>query len=128
MENISPYKPKTGGFKAGDVITLKGYCNSSNLSGVVVYSDVNGNSIFQSNTLAKSEAGGSEFTFTLNEDCDALYLGRFGGGTTCLTSLQVKRPASSSNKTRLTASFERNADVVVNTTSSGQVLNRSAKI
>lgn len=111
-------KPKTGGFKAGDVITLKGYCNSSNLSGVVVYSDVNGNSIFQSNTLAKSEAGGSEFTFTLTEDCDALYLGRFGGGTTCLTSLQVKRPASSSNKTRLTASFERNADVVVNTTSS----------
>ena len=111
-------KPKTGGFKAGDVITSKGYCNSSNLSGVVVYSDVNGNSIFQSNTLAKSEAGGSEFTFTLNEDCDALYLGRFGGGTTCLTSLQVKRPASSSNKTRLTASFERNADVVVNTTSS----------
>ena len=111
-------KPKTGGFKAGDVITLKGYCNSSNLSGVVVYSDVKGNSIFQSNILAKSADGGSEFTFTLTEDCDALYLGRFGGGTTCLTSLQVERPASSSNKTRLTASFERNADVVVNTTSS----------
>ena len=111
-------KSKTGGFKAGDAITLKGYCNSSNLSGVVVYSDVNGNSIFQSNTLAKLADGGSEFTFTLTEDCDALYLGRFGGGTTCLTSLQVKRPASSSNKTRLTASFERNADVVVNTTSS----------
>ena len=111
-------KSKTGGFKAGDAITLKGYCNSSNLSGVVVYSDVNGNSIFQSNTLAKSADGGSEFTFTLTEDCDALYLGRFGGGTTCLTSLQVKRPASSSNKTRLTASFECNADVVVNTTSS----------
>ena len=111
-------KSKTGGFKAGDAITLKGYCNSPNLSGVVVYSDVNGNSIFQSNTLAKSADGGSEFTFTLTEDCDALYLGRFGGGTTCLTSLQVKRPASSSNKTRLTASFERNADVVVNTTSS----------
>ncbi|WP_278791080.1 glycoside hydrolase family 88 protein [Leyella stercorea] len=111
-------KSKTGGFKAGDAITLKGYCNSPNLSGVVVYSDVNGNSIFQSNTLAKSADGGSEFTFTLTEDCDALYLGRFGGGTTCLTSLQVKRPASPSNKTRLTASFERNADVVVNTTSS----------
>ena len=42
-------------------------------------------------------------------------MGRYGGGTTCLESLQVKRPASS-NKTRLTASFERNADVVVNTT------------
>ena len=109
-------KPKTGGFKAGDVITLKGYCNSKNLSGVIIYSDVNGSSIFKSNILATSDVGGSEFTYTLTEDCDALYLGRYGGGTTCLTSLQVNRPASSSNKTRLTASFERNADVVVNTT------------
>lgn len=111
-------KPKTGGFKAGDVITLKGYCNSKNLSGVIIYSDVNDSSIFKSNILATSAAGGSEFTYTIEKDCDALYLGRYGGGTTCLTSLQVKRSASSSNKTRLTASFERNADVVVNTTPS----------
>lgn len=109
-------KPNNGGFKAGDVITLKGYCDSQNLSGVIIYSDVNGSSIFKSNILAKSDAGGSECTYTIEKDCDALYLGRYGGGTTCLTSLQVKRPASSSNKTRLTASFERNADVVVNTT------------
>ena len=111
-------KPTTGGFKAGDVITLNGYCNSKNLSGVIIYSDVNvnGSSIFKSNVLAKSDAGGSEFTYTIEKDCDALYLGRYGGGTTCLTSLQVERPASSSNKTRLTASFEHNADVVVNTT------------
>ena len=109
-------KPKTGGFKAGDVITLKGYCNSKNLSGVIIYSDVKGSSIFKSNILATFAAGGSEFTYTIEKDCDALYLGRYGGGTTCLTSLQVNRPASSSNKTRLTASFERNADVVVNTT------------
>lgn len=108
--------PKTGGFKAGDVITLNGYCDSKNLSGVIIYSDVKGSSIFKSNILAKSAAGGSEFTYTIEKDCDALYLGRYGGGTTCLTSLQVNRPASSSNKTRLTASFERNADVVVNTT------------
>lgn len=113
-------KPKTGGFKAGDVITLNGYCNSKNLSGVIIYSDVNvnGSSIFKSNVLAKSDAGGSEFTYTIEKDCDALYLGRYGGGTTCLTSLKVERPASSSGKTRLTASFERNADVVVNTTTS----------
>ena len=110
--------PKTGGFKAGDVITLKGYCDSQNLSGVIIYSDVNGSSIFKSNVLAKSAADGSEFTYTIEKDCDALYLGRYGGGTTRLTSLQVERPASSSNKTRLTASFERNADVVVNTTTS----------
>lgn len=109
-------KPKAGGFKAGDVITLKGYCNSKNLSGVIIYDALKGNSIFKSNVLAKSTDGGSEFTFTLTQDCDALYLGRYGGGTTCLTSLQVERSASSSNKTRLTASFERNADVVVNTT------------
>ena len=109
-------KPKTGGFKAGDVITLNGYCNSKNLSGVIIYSDVNDSSIFKSNVLAKSDAGGSEFTYTIEKDCDALYLGRYGGGTTCLTSLKVERPASSSNKTRLTASFERNADVVINTT------------
>ena len=111
-------KPKTGGFKAGDVITLNGYCNSKNLSGVIIYSDVNvnGSSIFKSNVLATSTAGGSEFTYTIEKDCDALYLGRYGGGTTCLTSLQVNRPASSSGKTRLTASFEHNADVVVNTT------------
>lgn len=109
-------KPKTGGFKAGDVITLKGYCDSKNLSGVIIYSDVKGSSIFKSNILAKSAAGGSEFTYTIEKDCVALYLGRYGGGTTCLTSLQVKRPASSSGKTRLTASFKPNAEVVVNTT------------
>ena len=113
-------KPSTGGFKAGDVITLNGYCNSTNLSGVIIYSDVNGSSIFKSNVLAKSDAG-SEFTYTLTEDCDALYLGRYGGGTTCLTSLKVERPASSSGKTRLTASFEHNADVVVKTTTTTTV-------
>ena len=109
-------KPKTGGFKAGDVITLEGYCDSKNLSGVIIYSDVNGSSIFKSNVLAKSANGGSEFTYTIEKDCVALYLGRYGGGTTRLTSLKVERSASSSNKTRLTASFKRNADVVVNTT------------
>ena len=110
--------PSTGYFKAGDVITLKGYCDSQNLSGVIIYSNVNVNSssIFKSNILATSAAGSSEFTYTIEKDCDALYLGRYGGGTTYLTSLQVERPASSSNKTRLTASFKRNADVVVKTT------------
>ena len=116
-------KPKTGGFKAGDVITLNGYCDSKNLSGVIIYSDVNvnGSSIFKSNVLAKKADGGSEFTYTIEKDCDALYLGRYGGGTTCLTSLKVERPASSSGKTRLTASFERNADVVVKTTTTTTV-------
>lgn len=38
-----------------------------------------------------------------------------------MTSLQVKRPASSSGKTRLTAAFEPNADVVVKTTTTPTV-------
>lgn len=121
-------KPSTGGFKAGDVITLNGYCDSKNLSGVIIYSDVKGNSIFKSNILATSADGGSEFTYTIEKDCDALYLGRYGGGTTCLISLQVNRPASSSNKTRLTASFERNADVVVNTTTTMTLPTLTVKI
>ena len=121
-------KPNNGGFKAGDVITLKGYCDSQNLSGVIIYSNVNGSSIFKSNILATSADGGSEFTYTIEKDCDALYLGRYGGGTTCLESLQVKRPASSSNKTRLTASFERNADVVVNTTKTATLPTLTVKV
>ena len=121
-------KPKTGGFKAGDVITLKGYCDSKNLSGVIIYSDVNGSSIFKSNILATSAAGGSEFTYTIEKDCDALYLGRYGGGTTYLASLKVERPASSSGKTRLTASFERNADVVVNTTKTATLPTLTVKV
>lgn len=60
-------KPKTGGFKAGDVITLEGYCDSKNLSGVIIYSDVNGSSIFKSNVLAKSADGGSKFTYTIEK-------------------------------------------------------------
>ena len=121
-------KPKTGGFKAGDVITLEGYCDSKNLSGVIIYSAVNGSSIFKSNVLAKSADGGSKFTYTIEKDCDALYLGRYGGGTTCLTSLQVERSASSSGKTRLTASFERNADVVVNTTKTATLPTLTVKV
>lgn len=121
-------KPNNGGFKAGDVITLKGYCDSKNLSGVIIYSDVNGSSIFKSNILATSAAGGSEFTYTIEKDCDALYLGRYGGGTTYLASLKVERPASSSGKTRLTASFERNADVVVNTTKTATLPTLTVKV
>ena len=58
-------KPKTGGFKAGDVITLKGYCDSQNLSGVIIYSDVNGSSMLKSTVLARCDAGGAEWTFTI---------------------------------------------------------------
>lgn len=114
--------PKDGsdGFKAGDIITLKGYCDSKNPSGIVIYNSIadGAESIFKTNALAKSTSttGGSEYTFTLTEDCTNLYFGRFGGGNTYLTSLNVTRPASSASKIRLTASFAEKAKVVVNTT------------
>lgn len=107
--------PANGGFKAGDVITLHGYCDSKNKSGVVIYSDPAGESIFKTNELATSANGGSDYTFTITEDCDSLFFGRFGGGSTYLTSLTVKRPAAT-EKTRLTASFAERSKVVVNTT------------
>ena len=107
-------KSNAGGFKAGDVITLHGYCDSKNQSGIVIYSDLTGESIFKTNELAKSADGGSDYTFTLTEDCDNLYFGRFGGGSTYLTSLTVERPAATAKK-RLTASFAENTKTVVNT-------------
>ena len=97
-------KPASGGFKAGDVVTITGYCNSKNRSGVELHATADGNSIFMTPVLATSDAGGATYTFTITEDCDALYLGRFGGGTTYVTALSVNRGAATS-KTRLAASF-----------------------
>lgn len=108
--------PKSGSFKVGDIIELKGYCDSKNASGVEIHTTATGESIFKTNVLAKSNEGGSTYTYTLTTDCDSLCLGRFGGGNTYITSLTVTRPASSADKTRLTASFEKNSDVIVNTT------------
>ena len=106
--------PSNGGFKTGDVITIKGYCDSKNASGVEIHSNATGESIFKTNTFASSSNNGSEYTFTLTEDCDNLYLGRFGGGNTYITSLTITRPADS-GMARLSAAFAKNNDVVLNT-------------
>lgn len=97
-------KPASGGFKVGDVVTIKGHCDSKNRSGIELHATADGNSIFMTPVLATSDKGGATYTFTITEDCDALYLGRFGGGTTYVTALSVKRGAATS-KTRLAASF-----------------------
>lgn len=97
-------KPVSGGFKAGDVVTIKGHCDSKNRSGIELHATADGNSIFMTPELATSDAGGATYTFTITEDCNALYLGRFGGGTTYVTALSVNRGAATS-KTRLAASF-----------------------
>lgn len=97
-------KPASGGFKVGDVVTIKGHCDSKNRSGIELHATADGNSIFMTPVLATSDKGGATYTFTITEDCDALYLGRFGGGTTYVTDLSVNRGAATS-KTRLAASF-----------------------
>ena len=97
-------KPASGGFKVGDVVTITGHCDSKNRSGIELHATADGNSIFMTPVLATSDAGSATYTFTITEDCDALYLGRFGGGTTYVTALSVNRGAATS-KTRLAASF-----------------------
>ncbi len=105
--------PADGGFKAGDVITLKGYCPKKN-SGILIYADLtDAEPQFQSPAFAATE---SEYTFTVQKDSPVLYLGRFGGSSTYVTYLNVTRPGTSGNKTRLTAAFAKNSDVIINKT------------
>lgn len=100
-----------GGFKAGDVITLKGYCPKKN-SGILIYAGLtDAEPQFQSPAFAATEV---EYTFTVQKDSPVLYLGRFGGSTTYVTYLNVTRPGTSGNKTRLTAAFAMNSDVIIN--------------
>lgn len=102
-----------GGFKAGDVITLKGYCPKKN-SGILIYADpTDAEPQFQSPAFADTEV---TYTFTVQKDSPILYLGRFGGSSTYVTYLNVIRPGTSGNKTRLTAAFAKNSDVIINDT------------
>ena len=102
-----------GGFKAGDVITLKGKCPKKN-SGILIYADpTDAEPQFQSPAFADTEV---EYKFTVQKDSPVLYLGRFGGSTTYVTYLNVTRPGTSGNKTRLTAAFAKNSDVIINKT------------
>lgn len=102
-----------GGFKAGDVITLRGNCPKKN-SGILIYADpTDAEPQFQSPAFADTEV---EYKFTVQKDSPVLYLGRFGGSTTYVTYLNVTRPGTSGNKTRLTAAFANNSDVIINKT------------
>lgn len=102
-----------GGFKAGDVITLKGYCPKEN-SGILIYAaPTDAEPQFQSPAFTAKEV---EYTFTVQKDSPILYLGRFGGSSTYVTYLNVTRPGTSGNKTRLTAAFAKNSDVIINKT------------
>ena len=102
-----------GGFRAGDIVTIKGYCPKAT-SGIVLYANLtDGEPQYQSPAFPATE---KEYTFTVQADCDALYLGRFGGSTTYITSLNITRPGVTGNKTRLTAAFAEHSKVVINKT------------
>lgn len=102
-----------GGFQAGDIVTIKGYCPKAT-SGILLYANLtDGEPQYQSPAFPATE---KEYTFTVQADCDALYLGRFGGSTTYITSLNITRPGVTGNKTRLTAAFAEHSKVVINKT------------
>ena len=102
-----------GGFHAGDIVTIKGYCPKAT-SGILLYANLTDDEPqYQSPAFPATE---KEYTFTVQADCDALYLGRFGGSTTYITSLKITRPGVTGNKTRLTAAFAEHSKVVINKT------------
>ena len=102
-----------GGFLAGDIVTIKGYCPKAT-SGILLYANLTDDEPqYQSPAFPATE---KEYTFTVQADCDALYLGRFGGSTTYITSLKITRPGVTGNKTRLTAAFAEHSKVVINKT------------
>ena len=102
-----------GGFHAGDIVTIKGYCPKTT-SGILLYANLTDDEPqYQSPAFPATE---KEYTFTVQADCDALYLGRFGGSTTYITSLKITRPGVTGNKTRLTAAFAEHSKVVINKT------------
>lgn len=102
-----------GGFQAGDIVTIKGYCPKAT-SGILLYANLTDDEPqYQSPAFPATE---KEYTFTVQADCKALYLGRFGGSTTYITSLKITRPGVTGNKTRLTAAFAEHSKVVINKT------------
>lgn len=102
-----------GGFHAGDIVTIKGYCPKAT-SGILLYANLTDDEPqYQSPAFPATK---KEYTFTVQADCDALYLGRFGGSTTYITSLNITRPGVTGNKTRLTAAFAEHSKVVINKT------------
>lgn len=102
-----------GGFHAGDIVTIKGYCPKAT-SGILLYANLTDDEPqYQSPAFPATE---KEYSFTVQADCDALYLGRFGGSTTYITSLKITRPGVTGNKTRLTAAFAEHSKVFINKT------------
>ncbi len=105
-----------GGFKAGDIITITGLYTGTKTTGIgmEIHTTRDGKAVFSTPYYNKEL---QTYTYTLTEDCDSLFFGRYGGATPNVTELKVVRPAASA-KLRLSASFAtNNIKVITGTTS-----------
>lgn len=95
-----------GGFKAGDIITITGLYTGSKTTGIgmEIHTTRDGKAVFSTPYYSKEL---QTYTYTLTEDCDSLFFGRYGGATPNVTELKVVRPAASA-KQRLSANFDTN--------------------
>lgn len=114
-----------GGFKAGDIITITGLYTGSKTTGIgmEIHTTRDGKAVFSTPYYNKEL---KTYTYTLTEDCDSLFFGRYGGATPNVTELKVVRPVASA-KQRLSANFDTNNIKVVTGTQSITLPNLTVK-
>lgn len=114
-----------GGFKVGDIITITGLYTGSKTTGIgmEIHTTRDGKAVFSTPYYDKEL---KTYTYTLTEDCDSLFFGRYGGATPNVTELKVVRPAAST-KQRLSANFDTNNIKVVTGTQSITLPNLTVK-
>ena len=114
-----------GGFKVGDIITITGLYTGPKTSGIgmEIHTTRDGKAVFSTPYYDKEL---KTYTYTLTEDCDSLFFGRYGGATPNVTELKVVRPAAST-KQRLSANFDTNNIKVVTGTLSITLPNLTVK-
>lgn len=114
-----------GGFKAGDIITITGLYTGTKTTGIgmEIHTTRDGKAVFSTPYYDKEL---KTYTYTLTEDCDSLFFGRYGGATPNVTVLKVVRPAASA-KQRLSANFDTNNIKVVTGTMSITLPNLTVK-
>ena len=114
-----------GGFKAGDIITITGLYTGSKTTGIgmEIHTTRDGKAVFSTPYYDKEL---KTYIYTLTEDCDSLFFGRYGGASPNVTELKVARPAASA-KQRLSANFDTNNIKVITGTKSITLPNLTVK-
>lgn len=114
-----------GGFKAGDIITITGLYTGTKTTGIgmEIHTTRDGKAVFSTPYYNKKL---QTYTYTLTENCDSLFFGRYGGATPNVTVLKVVRPAASA-KQQLSANFDTNNIKVVTGTTSITLPNLTVK-